>query len=346
MESKAWLSKELQDKKVLCLACAHACKLNKDEHGICGVRKNKDGQLMLRVYGLASAMNIDPVEKKPLFHFLPDTSTFSLGTVGCNFKCKFCQNWGISQYPQTHNFQVFGHKLSPKKAVELALNYKCSSISYTYNEPVVFFEYTYDIAKLAKEFGLKNVYVTSGYETTKALEILSEVIDAMNIDLKSFNNNFYQNLCSAKLKPVLEAIKFAHKKGIWIEVTTLIIPSENDSEKELRDIAKFLVDVDSSIPWHVSAFHPDYLLKNKPPTPPETLIDAYHIGKEEGLKYVYVGNYSNEKFESTYCPKCNFRVIDRRGHLGQYVSNNLVEGKCPNCGYAVEGIWENPHLKV
>ncbi len=340
MVADAWLSKELEDKRVLCLACAHACKLAPNEFGKCGVRVNEDGKLKLTVYALAAAANIDPIEKKPLFHFLPNSKVMSIGTVGCNFSCKFCQNWEISQHPQSHNYEVFGYDLPPKKIVSLALEAQCKSIAYTYNEPVVFFEYTYDTAKLAYEKGLKNVYVTSGYETRKAIDELTPFLDAMNIDIKFFKDESYRKISGAKLKPVLETVKYAHSKGIWIEITTLIIPRINDSDEELRDIAKFIADIDPNIPWHISRFHPDFKMLDRPATPVETLKRAYQIGKEEGLNFIYIGNYPDTDLESTYCPNCGFKVIDRFGYIGEIVKNHLNEkGECPKCSNPIPGVW-------
>ncbi|HIP18976.1 MAG TPA: AmmeMemoRadiSam system radical SAM enzyme [Sulfurovum sp.] len=340
MSVTAWLSIKLKSGKVLCQACSQACTLEEGEYGICGVRKVEDGELKLLVYGLAAAVNIDPVEKKPMFHFIPGSTAFSIGTVGCNFSCQFCQNFYISQYPKEHNQKILGRELLPDKIVELALENKCRSIAYTYNEPIVFFEYTYDTAKLAHERGLKNIYVTSGFETHKAIDLLAPYIDGMNIDIKGFTEEFYEEICGARLKPVLECVKYAHEKGIWIEITTLLIPGKNDSEEEVRNIAKFIAKLDPAIPWHLSGFYPMYKMLDIPPTPGQTLRRAYDIGIEEGLKYVYVGNIEDEAHESTYCPKCNTMVINRRGHIGQYVINKLDErGTCSHCGYVLEGIW-------
>lgn len=340
MSSSAWLSKTLHNGDIICQACAHVCKLEEGEYGICGVRRVEGGELKLLVYGLAAALNIDPVEKKPMFHFLPDTSVLSFGTVGCNFKCKFCQNYTISQYPQEHQHHIIGQELSPERIVALALENGCDSIAYTYNEPIVFFEYTYDTAKLAHAQGLKNIYVTSGYETRKALDLLAPYLDGMNIDIKSFSDTFYRETCGARLKPVLEAVRYAHEKGIWIEITTLLISGKNDSDEEIRSIARFIADLDASIPWHLSAFHPTYKMLDIPRTPAQTLRRAYKIGQEEGLKYLYVGNIDDEDYESTYCPQCHDKVIERHGNIGQFVTNRLdKKGTCPNCSYLLEGVW-------
>jgi len=340
MSSLAWLSHKLDDGRVACDACNQHCKLHEGEYGICGIRKVEGGELRLLTYGLAAAINVDPVEKKPMFHFLPGSNIFSFGTVGCNFSCKFCQNADISQYPKEHNHDIVGHPLSPEQAVELALEYGCQSIAYTYNEPVVFFEYTYDTAKLAHEAGLKNVYVTSGFETHKAIDTLAPYLDGMNIDIKSYSQPFYKEICGASLKPVLDTIEYAYKKGIWVETTTLLIPGLNDSDEEIRSIARFQADLDPSMPWHISGFHPMYKMQDRPRTPASTLRRAYEIGKEEGLKYVYVGNIDDEARESTYCPGCNKIVIDRQGYIGQFVTNHLVDkNACPYCGTKIAGVW-------
>ncbi len=336
----AWLSTKLEDGRITCDACNQHCKLSEGEYGICGIRKVEEGELRLLTYALAAAINVDPIEKKPMFHFLPGSKVFSFGTVGCNFSCKFCQNANISQYPKEHHHEVIGQSLSPVRAVELALEYGCKSIAYTYNEPVVFFEYTYDTAKLAHEAGLKNVYVTSGYETHKAIDTIAPYLDGMNIDIKGYSQSFYKDICGASLRPVLDTIEYAHKKGIWIETTTLLIPGINDSDEEIRSIAQFQAALDPNMPWHVSAFHPMYKMLNIPPTPFSTLQRAYQIGKDVGLNYVYVGNIDDKAHETTYCPRCGEIAIDRRGHIGQYVTNHLIDkNSCPYCGTPIEGVW-------
>jgi pyruvate formate lyase activating enzyme len=334
----AWMSEE-KDQKVLCKACMQRCVLKEGEYGKCGVRLNIGGELYLTVYGLVSALNIDPVEKKPLYHFLPGTATLSLGTVGCNLSCKFCQNWEISQYPQLNNYRVFGEEYSPQEIVSIAERFNIPSISYTYNEPVIFFEFAYDIMKLAYERGIKNIFVSSGYETEEVLEKSVPFLSAMNIDLKSFSDDFYQKICGARLKPVLKTIEKAYKLGIWIEITTLLIPGYNDSEGEIRAIARFIRELSPDIPWHISRFFPAYLMGDLPPTPVSTLKRAYEIGKEEGLRYVYVGNYADQSLTSTYCPSCGHMVIERSGYLGERVKVRLREGKCEVCGFEIAGVW-------
>lgn len=279
--------------KVRCIACNHRCLIAKDKTGICGVRKNIKGKLHLLVYGKVISKNIDPIEKKPLYHFLPGTYSYSIGTFGCNFRCSFCQNYNISQFKELYGEikkeQFIGKDFSPQEIVKQAIKNKCPSISYTYNEPTIFIEFAHDTAKLAKKKGLKNILVTNGYMTKECLEFIAPYIDAMNIDLKSFSDKFYVKHCKAHLSPVLDIIKLAKKKKIWIEITTLIIPGENDSKKELEQIAKFIASVDKNIPWHISRFFPAYKMMNKQPTPIKTLEKAYKIGKKH-LNYVYIGN--------------------------------------------------------
>ncbi|MFN7064685.1 MAG: AmmeMemoRadiSam system radical SAM enzyme [Aquificaceae bacterium] len=335
MQATAWLSEEKED-KILCKACAQRCLLKEGEYGKCGVRVNKGGKLYLTVYGLVSAINVDPIEKKPLYHFLPATLSLSIGTVGCNFSCKFCQNWEISQYPQSHNYEVFGETIEPEEIVRLAQLYKTLSISYTYNEPIIFFEFAYETMRLAKERGIRNVFVTSGYESQEAIDTALPYIDAMNIDLKSFSDEFYRQICGARLKPVLKTIEYALKRGIWVEITTLLIPGYNDSEGEIRQIAKYIATLSKDIPWHISRFFPAYRMMDVIPTPIETLKRAYEIGKEEGLNFLYVGNYWEEDLESTYCPKCKRRIIER---IVYRTKSHLVDGRCPFCGYEIPGVW-------
>lgn len=281
------LYKKESDGKVRCLACTHKCIISRGKTGICGVRENCDGKLFLLVYGLPVSQAVDPIEKKPLYHFLPGTFTYSFGTVGCNFRCGFCQNYEISQIKE-----VFGKYSTPKMIIENAIKNNCKSISYTYNEPVIFAEFVKDTAIEAHKYKLKNVMVTNGYMSKECLEFLTKpkkLIDAMNIDLKSFSENFYIKNCGAKLKPVLETINLAHKKKIHIEITTLLIPGENDSEKEIEKIARFIASVDKNIPWHISRFFPKYKMMDKKFTELSSLKKAEEIGRKY-LKYVYIGN--------------------------------------------------------
>jgi pyruvate formate lyase activating enzyme len=278
------LYKKLPNKNVQCIACNHKCIIREGKRGICRVRENDEGKLFLLVYGLVISENIDPIEKKPLYHFLPKTKTYSIGTVGCNFQCDFCQNHDISQLRK-----IMGKETTPEQIVERAIKTGCKSISYTYNEPTIFAEFVKDTAVLAREKGLKNILVTNGYMTRECLEFFGDYIDAMNIDLKSFNEKFYNKLCKAKSKPVLDTIKLAHEKGIHIELTTLIVPGENDSPKEFEKIAKFISGIDKNIPWHISRFFPMYNMKDKEMTSLESLKKAYEVGKKY-LNYIYLGN--------------------------------------------------------
>jgi pyruvate formate lyase activating enzyme len=351
---EATLYEKLEGKKAKCTACRHYCVIPDKGTGICGVRQNKNGKLYLIVYGKASAVNIDPIEKKPLFHFLPGTPIFSLGTVGCNFSCEFCQNWDLSQATKDLRTKLikekraedmgievgkFGYELSPKKIVETTAAKNIPSIAYTYNEPIIFFEYLYDTAKLAKKKGIKNVLVTNGYETDEALEKLKPYVQALNIDLKSFNSSFYTTICKARLEKVLETIKSARKMGFWVEITTLVIPGKNDSNDELRKIAEFIASVDKSIPWHVTAFFPQYMMKNIRPTPAETLEKAYDIGCKAGLKYVYVGNISDDERSNTKCHNCKALLIKREGYFVE-VQESFKKGKCLKCGTKIPGVWK------
>lgn len=329
---------EKQDNnKVKCNLCSHHCTIKPGRRGICGVRENREGSLYSLVYGKLVSENIDPIEKKPLFHFLPGSTSYSISTVGCNFRCLHCQNYQISQYPHLHNGNIVGEDRSAEEVVNSALLAGCKSISYTYVEPTIFYEFAYDCAKLAKKQGIKNVFVSNGYMTPEVTKELAAVLDGINIDIKAFTDKFYKEVCKARLQPVLDNVKLMHELGIWVETTTLIIPGWNDSESELREIAKFIYSVDSSIPWHVTAFYPTYKMLDRPPTPVSILRRAREIGLEEGLRFVYEGNVPGEGGESTYCPKCKELLIERFGFSIR--SNNLKDGRCPKCGEAIEGVW-------
>ncbi len=327
---------KLDDKKVRCFLCAHHCIIKDGKRGICAVRENKNGILYSLVYGKVISMNIDPIEKKPLFHFLPESKSFSIATVGCNFKCQHCQNYEISQYPREYN-DIIGNDVSPETIVESALRYGCESISYTYTEPTIFFEFAYDCAKLAQEKGIKNVFVSNGYTSPEATKAIAPYLHGNNIDLKG-NNDFYKNICGAKVEPVKSTIRLMKELGVWVEVTTLIIPDYNDSEDELKLIAEFIRSVDPYIPWHVTQFYPTYQLTDKPRTPLKTLRRAREIGFESGLKYVYEGNVPGEGGENTYCPECKELLIKRFGF--SISENKLRNGRCPKCGGEIKGVWK------
>lgn len=320
--------------RVHCYLCAHHCRLDPGERGKCGVRENREGVLYTLVYGCPVSTAIDPIEKKPLFHFLPGTLSFSLATVGCNFTCRFCQNADISQMPRDRG-RIVGRSLSPEQVVAAAQASGCASISYTYTEPTVFYEYARDCARLATGAGLKNVFVTNGYMTEQALADIDGDLHAANVDLKSFSDAFYRELIGARLRPVLASIRRLWESGVWVEVTTLLIPGRNDSESELRSIAEFLASVSPDLPWHVSRFYPHYQLQNVPATPLESVEQALRIGKEAGLRYVYAGNVPGHTSESTKCPLCG-RMLIRRAGL-RTLALDLVEGRCPACGYFIAG---------
>lgn len=323
--------------KVLCGLCSHRCLIAPGHRGICAVRENRDGTLVSLVYDRIIARNTDPIEKKPLFHFLPGSLSFSLATPGCNFRCKHCQNADISQLPRDRGGMVPGERVSPAEIVEAALLHHCASISYTYTEPTVFFELAYDTAKLARKAGLKNVFVTNGYITPEALREICPFLDAANIDLKGFTDDFYKKVCGARLQPVLDSIRLYKELGIWIEITTLVIPGHNDSENELRQIAQFVRSVGVDVPWHVSRFHPTYQLMDQPVTPVKTLERARQIGLDAGLRYVYEGNIPGEG-EETLCWSCGKTLMKRYGFSVE--ENHVKDGKCGFCGAKMDGVWE------
>ena len=332
---EAFFYEKLKDSRVKCHLCPHGCIIGGGKRGICGVRENKNGVLYSLNYGKLIAENLDPIEKKPLFHFLPGSLSYSIATVGCNLRCLHCQNAEISQFRAEI---IPGKERTPQEALAIALNYGAESISYTYTEPTIFFEFAYELAKIAHAKGLKNNFVTNGYATREAWEKIAPYLDGANIDLKSFRDDFYRKICGAQLTPVLESITLLRSLGIWIEVTTLIIPTLNDSEKELRDIARFIASLDNSIPWHVTAFYPHHKLTQLPPTSAKKLFRAREIGLEEGLNYVYVGNILGGEGENTYCNGCGSLLIRRRGFSVTKLA--LSQGKCRKCGKALEGVFE------
>jgi len=338
MLKEAMFYEKLADNRVNCNLCSHRCRnIAESKRGLCGVRENIDGKLFSLVYGRLVARSIDPIEKKPLFHFLPGSLTYSISTAGCNFRCENCQNFDISQMPRERQV-IIGRETSPESVVLAAKQNGCKSIAYTYTEPTIFFEYALDVAKLAKKEGLKNVFVTNGYITQEALREIAPYLDASNIDLKSFSDGFYQKTCGARLQPVLDSIRLHKKLGLWVELTTLVIPTLNDSEQELQQIATFIKEeVGSETPWHLSAFHPTFKLLDVPSTPVVTLQKARQIGLKTGLKYVYVGNVPGENGESTFCPKCEKKLINRRGYR---INENLIKDhKCSFCETKIDGVF-------
>lgn len=328
---ETYLYKKLADKTTRCLNCAHNCLVSPGKRGICGVRENIDGKLYALNYGKAIACHIDPIEKKPFFHFLPGSYSLSIATVGCNFSCKNCQNWDISQGSKPDK-PILGEDLPPEEIVKLALKNKLPSISYTYTEPAVFSEYALETMKLAKKKGLKNNWVTNGFWSEELFNLIWPYLDAANVDIKSFSDDFYKENCGGRLQPVLDTLKRLKAKKIWVEITTLVIPTLSDSEKMFKDIAKFIKEeLDSETPWHITQFSGaiSWKLQHLPETPVETLEMGWKIGKEAGLKYVYIGNVPGLPMEDTFCPKCGALCIDRTNYL---VHRHDKNGKCPKCG--------------
>ena len=340
--------KKLKQQTVICESCQHFCTLLPGEFGKCGVRQNQNGKLISLVYGRVSALGIDPIEKKPFYHFLPGSFAYSFGTIGCNFACLFCQNWQLSQVSKKNPPLFEGvqeeriklalkeaRNLTPKEIVSEAQRFNCQSIAYTYNEPTVFSEFALETAQEAKKAGLKNLWVSNGFFSERVLKEVINLVDAINIDLKSFKDPTYQEVSRARLEPVLKNISALKKAGVWVEVTTLLIPSLNDSSQELKEIAQFLVDISPEIPWHLSAYWPAYLA-SWPATSLEDLEKAYKIGKKAGLYYVYIGNLPSEK-ENTYCPNCQKLLIRREGYF--IWENHLSANKCPFCQTKIAGVW-------
>lgn len=336
MIKEAMLYHHLDEGRVECALCAHHCQVAPGKFGVCGVRENRDQKLVTHVYGEVIAAHVDPIEKKPLYHFLPGSTSFSIATAGCNFRCPFCQNWQISQVTKKDREFREGYRLSPEEIVQQACSRGCRSISYTYTEPTIFFEYAYDTARLGRKAGLANVFVTNGYMTAESLETIKPYLDAANVDLKAFRDETYKKVCGARLEPVLDSIRLMRKLGIWVEVTTLVVPAMNDGDDELADIARFIAAVGPDIPWHISRFHPDYKYTDARATPLATLKKAFSMGKEAGLEYVYIGNVWGES-EDTRCPKCHRLVLRRSGF---YVEENTIkDGKCPDCGTSIAGVF-------
>jgi pyruvate formate lyase activating enzyme len=334
---EAMFYERLEEDAVRCHLCPHECKIKESRRGICGVRENQEGVLYSLVYGKVVAEAIDPIEKKPLFQFYPGSTAYSLATVGCNFRCRNCQNYDISQMPRDKK-RIMGEEKTPEEIVEIAKRYDCRSIAYTYVEPTIFFEFAYDIAKLAHKAGICNVFVSNGYTTEEAIRTLAPYLDAINVDLKSLSEELYHTNCGGHVQPVLDAIKLYKRLGVWIEVTTLVIPTLNDTEEEFRGIAEFIKGVGVDIPWHISQFYPSYKLMDLPRTPVSTLRTARDIGLEVGLRYVYEGNVPGEGGENTCCYNCGTLLIGRYGF--QVLENNLTEdAKCPNCGTQIDGVF-------
>ncbi|QWV95194.1 AmmeMemoRadiSam system radical SAM enzyme [Geomonas oryzisoli] len=334
---EAMFYQRMDGERVRCGLCRFGCLIASGQRGRCRVRENRGGVLYTLVYGNLVAEHVDPIEKKPLFHLLPGSRSYSVATVGCNFRCLHCQNYTIAQ-PDEENVERSGSFVEPRTVVERALATGCRSIAYTYTEPTIFFEYAYETAQLAKAAGLKNIFVTNGYITSEALAAIAPYLDAANIDLKGFTDSFYREVVGAALGEVLDCIRDYKRQGIWVELTTLVIPNRNDSEAELRDLARFIADeVGVETPWHVTQFYPTHRLTDQPRTPVATLRNARRIGQEAGLRYVYEGNVPGEGGENSYCSFCGALLIKRLGYLVE--KNLLCNGNCPGCGAVIEGVW-------
>ena len=317
---------------IVCQLCRHYCRLKEGQRGFCGVNKNREGRLENLVYGHPVALNVDPVEKKPLYHLLPGSNALSLGTVGCNFKCPFCQNWNISQERVVDKKTV----RSPSRIVELAVEEGVASIAYTYNEPTVFYPYARDIGTMARERGIKNIFVSNGFFSKEIAKDMPHWLDGVNIDLKSWDDGYYRRVLKGGLEGVKETLKRMVGEGIWVEVTTLIVPGENDSDATLQEMAAFIANrLGKHVPWHLSAFHPDYKMRETESTPVDTLFRAKQIGQEAGLHYIYLGNVPVHG--DTHCPSCGTLLIDRTGY--SVTVNRLEKGHCPHCQRKIEGCW-------
>jgi len=328
--------KRLEGGGVECNLCPRHCRVTDLERGFCGARENRNDTYYTLVYGLPCALNIDPIEKKPLFHFHPGTTALSLATAGCNVDCKFCQNWDISQArpEQTDNYD-----LSPQAAVDLCRSRQVPTIAYTYSEPVIFYEYMYDMAELGQKHGIKSVVITGGYIDEEPLRDLIPQVDAIKVDLKSIREGFYRDVVRGELKPILDRLVQMRKADVWLEIVNLVVPTLNDTDREFRDLAQWMKTyLGPDVPLHFSRFHPQYLLTDLPATPQKTLERAHQICRAEGLEYVYLGNLPRHPAESTYCPKCGAMLIERRGYRTRVVG--LSDNRCRSCRKEIPGLFE------
>ncbi len=331
----ALLYDKLGDGIVHCKLCAHRCQIQPGGMGICQVRENQDGELKTLVYGNLIALHVDPIEKKPLYHFMPGSRSYSIATPGCNFRCGWCQNWQISQMPKTMAMPN-QDRVMPEEIVRQALAASCESIAYTYTEPTIFFEYTYDTAQLAQQAGLKNVYVSNGFMTPEMLKMINPYLDAINIDLKAFRDETYRRLMGGKLGPVLESCRNAKKLGIWLEVTTLIVPGVNDSLDELQALAEFILnELGPETPWHLSRFYPQYQMQDIAPTEEKILHETKNMGESVGLNYIYLGNVIGQS--STYCKHCKVELLARTGYRLRNIALDHA-GNCTQCGTQMDGM--------
>jgi len=326
---------KLPHKKIRCTLCPRKCVIDDQERGYCGVRENRGGVYYTLVYGKPCTWHIDPIEKKPLFHFLPGTRAFSISTVGCNIECKFCQNWQISQIRPE---QFLEYIASPQEIARAADATGCASIAYTYAEPIVFYEYMYDCAVEGRKRGIRSVMISNGYINPEPMRQLCEVLDAVKIDFKAYTERFYREICRGHLKPVLDTLVLLKQIGIWFEMVYLVIPTQNDSPDEIRRMCRWILrELGPDVPLHFTRFYPQYKLRNLPPTPVKTLERAWKIAREEGLHFVYIGNVPGHRAESTYCPSCGTRLIYRIGYATEI--ENLDGGRCSHCGMPIPGVW-------
>ena len=335
---EAVLWEAMTQNRVKCGLCRHACVIAEGKTGFCAVRKNVNGVLYSLNHAIVCAANADPIEKKPFFHFLPGSQSFSIAAEGCNFRCAFCQNWQISQDP-VQTGSIRGQRTDPRGLVQAAVQENCQSIAYTYTEPTIFMELCAACARLARNQGMANVFVSNGYETVAALDYAKDWLDGINVDLKAFNPDYYAHLCKARFEGVLDTIRhIARHTEIWMEITTLLVPGQNDEEDELKRLAEFIAtEAGPDVPWHISRFHPQYKLTAVRSTPIESLERAYAIGKAAGLDYVYLGNVPGSNTESTFCPQCKRILIERHGY--RILGNEVVNGQCPDCGKKIAGVW-------
>lgn len=334
-EGEALLWEPLEGGSVLCSLCAHRCILTEGRAGLCSVRMNRSGRMVSLVRGRLVATHVDPIEKKPLYHFLPGSHSFSVATVGCNFRCDYCQNWQMSQHPRDED--PIGDPVDPASVVRAALGASCRSIAFTYTEPTVFFETCADIGVPAREAGLKNIFVTNGYLTPEAVRACRPFLDAANADLKFFCDESYRRVCGARLEGVLEGIRALFDAGVWLEITTLVVPGLNDSDEELARLARWIAGLSPDIPWHLSRFHPDYRMERPGPTPVQSLRRAREAGRSEGLRFIYLGNVADEGGGDTFCPGCGTMVVRREGFSAEAFA--LEAGRCGRCGTPVAGVW-------
>ncbi len=330
-----WWKKE-ESGKIICTLCPRYCMLAEGQKGFCYIRENIEGKLYSTGYGKPTGFGVDPIEKKPLFHFLPGSIALSFGTAGCNLGCKFCQNWSISK---ARIDEIQSQYVSPSDVIKLAKRYGASSIAYTYNEPIIFGEYVIDTSALARENGIKNVMVTNGYVDKEARKDIFKYVDAANVDLKAFSEKFYKKLTLSHLEPVLDTLKWIkNETEIWLEITTLLIPDKNDSDEEILRLVNWILEnLGDEVPLHFTAFHPDFMMKDIEPTSPRTLIEARRTALEQGIKFCYVGNVHNSEGETTFCPNCGKALIRRDWH--SVYENNLTEGKCNYCGGKISGVF-------